>query len=71
MHWLLLSAFVWKPNAIGNTTRWKLSPTGGSGFSHADKSLEVDSPFRRDGANGVSYYLVKLIKSNLFFPLQN
>lgn len=70
MHWLLLSAFVWRPNAIRNTRRWKLSPTGGSGFSQTDKSLEIYSPFGTDGADGVSCYFVKLMKSNFFFPFE-
>lgn len=58
-----------RPHAIGNTRRWKLSPAGGSGFSQADKSLEIYSLFRRDGADGISCYLAKLMKSNLFFFL--
>lgn len=71
LHWLLLSAFAWRSNAIGSARRWKLSPAGGPGFFQAGKSLEIYSPFRRDEANGVSCYLVKLMKSNLFFPLEN
>lgn len=31
------------------------------------QNLEIYSPFRKDEANGISCYLVKLMKSNLFF----